>query len=91
MELTIKSIFFPSVMLYMYILTFFSFFVSCLSNPSVDDSVAVSPDQDDKQDGEKTEKYKKKVNKAAKPKYEAKGHSTYHLMNDNMRPLLSAH
>ncbi|XP_037640832.1 leukocyte receptor cluster member 9 isoform X1 [Sebastes umbrosus] len=42
------------------------------SNPSVDDSVAVSPDQDDKQDGEKTEKYKKKVNKAAKPKYEAK-------------------
>ncbi|XP_068591309.1 leukocyte receptor cluster member 9 isoform X2 [Cebidichthys violaceus] len=42
------------------------------SNPSIDDSGAVSPDQGDKQDGEKTEKHKKKVNKATKPKYEAK-------------------
>ncbi|XP_075965494.1 leukocyte receptor cluster member 9 isoform X2 [Anarhichas minor] len=42
------------------------------SDPSIDDSGAVSPDQDDKQDGEKTEEHKKKVNKATKPKYEAK-------------------
>ncbi|XP_068426172.1 leukocyte receptor cluster member 9 isoform X3 [Clinocottus analis] len=38
----------------------------------MDDSGAVSPDQDDKQDTEKTEKPKKRVNKAPKPKYEAK-------------------
>ncbi|XP_042345095.1 leukocyte receptor cluster member 9 [Plectropomus leopardus] len=42
------------------------------SNPSIDDSGAVTPDQDDKQDGEKAERHKKKVKKAAKPKYEAK-------------------
>ncbi|XP_037310212.2 leukocyte receptor cluster member 9 isoform X3 [Pungitius pungitius] len=42
------------------------------SNPSVDDSGLTSPDHDDKQDGEKTEKHWKKVNKATKPKSEAK-------------------
>ncbi|XP_034409300.1 leukocyte receptor cluster member 9 isoform X2 [Cyclopterus lumpus] len=41
-------------------------------NPTTDDSGAVSPDQDDKQDGEKTGTHKKRVNKATKPKYEAK-------------------
>ncbi|KAL3060087.1 hypothetical protein OYC64_014639 [Pagothenia borchgrevinki] len=40
------------------------------SNPSGDDSG--SADQDDKQEGEKTEKPKKKVNKTRKPKYEPK-------------------
>ncbi|KAK1896073.1 Leukocyte receptor cluster member 9 [Dissostichus eleginoides] len=40
------------------------------SNPSGDDSG--SADQDDKQEGEKTEKHKKKVNKTRKPKYEPK-------------------
>ncbi|XP_044062845.1 leukocyte receptor cluster member 9 isoform X2 [Siniperca chuatsi] len=39
------------------------------SDPSTDDSGAVSPDQDDKQDREKMEKHKKKVNKATNPKY----------------------
>ncbi|XP_054477751.1 leukocyte receptor cluster member 9 isoform X2 [Anoplopoma fimbria] len=43
------------------------------SNPSVGDSGAVSPAQDDKQDGGKTEKKNMtKVNKATKPNYEAK-------------------
>nr|XP_040022094.1 leukocyte receptor cluster member 9 isoform X2 [Gasterosteus aculeatus aculeatus] len=42
------------------------------SDSSVDDSGAVSPDRDDKQDGEKTEKHKKKVNKATTPKSQAK-------------------
>lgn len=51
--------------------------LSSLSDPSVDDSGAVSPDQDDKPDREKMEKHKKKVKKAAKPKYEAKGHSMF--------------
>lgn len=41
-------------------------------NPTTDDSGAVSPDQDDKQDGEKTETHKKSVNKATKPKHETK-------------------
>ncbi|KAM9722735.1 leukocyte receptor cluster member 9 isoform 1-T1 [Menidia menidia] len=43
------------------------------SNPSLDDSGAIPPDTDDKQDGEKMEKHKKKkgsVNKAAKPKHD---------------------
>ncbi|XP_059196035.1 leukocyte receptor cluster member 9 [Centropristis striata] len=40
------------------------------SNPSTEDSGAVTPDPDDKQDEETTEKHKKKVNKASKPKYE---------------------
>ncbi|XP_040899989.1 leukocyte receptor cluster member 9 isoform X2 [Toxotes jaculatrix] len=42
------------------------------SDPSPDDSGAVSPDQDDTPDGEKVEKHKKKkgkVNKAKKPEY----------------------
>lgn len=61
------------------IFTFFPLtLVSFLSNPSLDDSGAVSPDQDDKSDGEKTEKHKKKktkVNKATKAKHEeGKGH-----------------
>ncbi|XP_030250311.1 leukocyte receptor cluster member 9 isoform X1 [Sparus aurata] len=42
------------------------------SDPFVDDSGAASPDQDDKQDGEKMEKHKKKGNKATKPKFEPK-------------------
>ncbi|KAM9353481.1 leukocyte receptor cluster member 9 [Symphorus nematophorus] len=43
------------------------------SDPSIDDSTAViSSDQDDKWDQENVEKHKKKVNKAAKPKYEGK-------------------
>ncbi|XP_051261410.1 leukocyte receptor cluster member 9 isoform X2 [Dicentrarchus labrax] len=42
------------------------------SDPSVDDSGAVSPDEDDKVDREKMEKHKKKINKATKPKDEAK-------------------
>ncbi|KAL6109386.1 uncharacterized protein ACO6RY_12527 [Pungitius sinensis] len=42
------------------------------SNPSVDDSGLTSLDHDDKQDGGKTEKHRKKVNKATKPKSEAK-------------------
>ncbi|XP_010742632.3 leukocyte receptor cluster member 9 [Larimichthys crocea] len=41
------------------------------SDPSVDDSGAVSPDQDDKRDQEKVEKHKKKQGKPSKPKYEA--------------------
>ncbi|TNN81049.1 Leukocyte receptor cluster member 9 [Liparis tanakae] len=41
-------------------------------NPTTDDSGAASPDQDDKQNGEKTESPKKSVNKATKPKYEPK-------------------
>lgn len=52
--------------------------VSFLSDPSLDDSGAVSPEQDDKLDTEKTEKHKKKKskgNKATKPKYkDGKGH-----------------
>uniref|UniRef100_A0AAQ6IF34 C3H1-type domain-containing protein n=1 Tax=Anabas testudineus TaxID=64144 RepID=A0AAQ6IF34_ANATE len=41
------------------------------SDPSLDDSEAVTPDQDDKLDTEKTEKHKKKNkdNKATKPEY----------------------
>ncbi|KAM8870524.1 leukocyte receptor cluster member 9 isoform 5-T5 [Spinachia spinachia] len=42
------------------------------SNPSVGDSPALSPDHDDKRDGENTEKHKKKVNKATEAKSEAK-------------------
>ncbi|XP_041650046.1 leukocyte receptor cluster member 9 isoform X2 [Cheilinus undulatus] len=42
------------------------------SDPSVDDSGAASPDQDDKPDQEKAEKLHKKVNKPKKPKYEVK-------------------
>ncbi|XP_031155305.1 leukocyte receptor cluster member 9 isoform X1 [Sander lucioperca] len=42
------------------------------SNTSIADSGAVSSDPSDKQDGEKMEKHKNKVNKATKPKYEAK-------------------
>uniref|UniRef100_UPI0037E9B92A leukocyte receptor cluster member 9 n=1 Tax=Semicossyphus pulcher TaxID=241346 RepID=UPI0037E9B92A len=42
------------------------------SDPSLDDSGAASPDQDDKPEGEKAEKHKKKVNKPKKPKYVAK-------------------
>ncbi|KAK5862187.1 hypothetical protein PBY51_017610 [Eleginops maclovinus] len=42
------------------------------SNPSGDDTGAGSADQDDKQEGDKTEKHKKKVNKTRTPKYEAK-------------------
>ncbi|GAA6220578.1 leukocyte receptor cluster member 9 isoform X1 [Lates japonicus] len=38
------------------------------SDPSLDDSGAVSPDQDDTQDGEKTEKHRKKKGKVKKPK-----------------------
>lgn len=54
--------------------------VSFLSDPSLDDSWAVSPDQGDKLDAEKTErqknkKKKSKGNKATQPKYnEGKGH-----------------
>jgi len=53
-----------------------TFVISRLRNPTTDDSGAVSPDQDDKQDGEKTETHKKSVNKATKPKHETKGHSS---------------
>ncbi|KAI3361095.1 hypothetical protein L3Q82_013295, partial [Scortum barcoo] len=42
------------------------------SDPPVDDSGAVCPDQDDNLDRGKMEKYKKKEKKAAKPKLEAK-------------------
>lgn len=51
--------------------------LSFLRDPSLDDSGAVSPDQDDKPDGhtEKHTKKKSKGNKATKPKYkEGKGH-----------------
>lgn len=54
--------------------------VSLLSDPSLDDSEAVTPDQDDKLDTEKTEKHKKKNkgNKATKPEYkEGKGHLNF--------------
>lgn len=53
--------------------------LSFLSDPLIDDSDAVPPDQDDKQDGEKMEKKKKgKVNKTTKPKdNEGKGHCTF--------------
>lgn len=78
MELRL-NIFFPSVMFHVFILTFVPLLLlSFLSDPSIDDSGAVSPDQDDKQGREKTEKHKKKVNKATKPKYnEAKGQSIF--------------
>lgn len=59
-------------MFYIHVLPFHSYF---LSDPSMDDSGTVSPDQDDKR--EKMEKHKKKINKAAKPRYEAKGHSIF--------------
>ncbi|XP_045901148.1 leukocyte receptor cluster member 9 isoform X1 [Micropterus dolomieu] len=42
------------------------------SDPSIDDSGSAPPDQNDEQDREKVEKQKRKVNKATKPKYEAK-------------------
>nr|XP_046255709.1 leukocyte receptor cluster member 9 isoform X1 [Scatophagus argus] len=42
------------------------------SDPSVGDSGVASPEQDDKPQGEKIEKHKKKANKATKQKYEAK-------------------
>lgn len=42
------------------------------SNPSMDDSEAATPDQDDKPDQEKSEKIKKKVNKPKKLKHDAK-------------------
>lgn len=51
-----------------------------LSDPSLDDSGAVSPDQDDTQDGEKTEKHRKKkgkVKKPKKPEHEGRGHCIF--------------
>ncbi|XP_074539532.1 leukocyte receptor cluster member 9 isoform X2 [Halichoeres trimaculatus] len=42
------------------------------SNPSMDDSEAATPDQDDKPNQEKSEKIKKKVNKPKKLKQDAK-------------------
>lgn len=46
----------------------------------MDDSGAASPDQDDKQDGEKMEKHKKKGNKATKPKFEPKGNYIFSVL-----------
>lgn len=73
----------------------FTFFVVFVSDPSVDDSGAVSPDQDDKQDREKMEKHKKKLNKATRPKHnEAKGHSIFGwfpMSSDNNNITFSLH
>lgn len=60
-----------------FIIIFFMFFSLLLlfvSDPSIHDSEAASPDKDDKEDPENMDKHKKKVNKATKPKHEAKGH-----------------
>lgn len=53
------------------------FLLSLPSDPSADDSGVVPLDQDDKDDQEKFDKLKKKANKSTKPKYEAKGRSTF--------------
>lgn len=47
------------------------------SNPSVDDSEAATPDQDDKPDQEKSQKNKKKENKPNKLKHDPKGHTMF--------------
>lgn len=55
------------------------------SDPSMDDSGSVSPDQDDTR--EKMEKQKKKMDQAAKPKYEAKGNSLIPFLSHYDSPL----
>lgn len=58
---------------------FFPLLLSFPSHPSLDDSDALCPDVDDKQDGEKAEKHKNKkdgVKKVPKPELnKGRGHS----------------
>lgn len=64
------------IMCCIYFLNFPVHFLSFLSDPSLDDSGAVSLNTDDKQDVEKMDKHKKKkgsVNKGPKPNYDEGG------------------